>query len=221
MSADTLRLVALVAPDPAITYNGNWTITTAFGEVTYSPGATASLSFTGLSIYVFGWVGPGPSPTPAIECYIDGNMTSRGPITLPGSAQGYQNWTQIILCEEEGLVNMNHTMKVVVSQATQAYPLMLDMFMFRLSTQQFEGLSDNLAEQNSSSTIPIIASSTTSLGSGTAAAPAAGSSKSSIVAPMVGGVVGAVLALLIVALGVFFIVRRRKHAYAEIIDSGA
>ncbi|KAH9891927.1 hypothetical protein C8Q73DRAFT_95757 [Cubamyces lactineus] len=224
MSVDTLRLVALVAPDPSIQYDGVWSNTTMSGdptEVTYSPGATATLPFTGLAIYVFGWVGPLQPPAPVIECYIDGNMTSRGPITLPGAEQGYRYWTQVILCEEEGLENKNHTMKVIVSQATQAYPLMLDMFMFRLSTQQFENLSDNLEEQNSSSTIPNIASSTTLLTSGTVTAQATGSSKGSVVAPVVGGVVGAVLALLIVAMGVFFIVRRRKKAYAKIMDSGA
>ncbi|KAI0326212.1 hypothetical protein GY45DRAFT_1374106 [Cubamyces sp. BRFM 1775] len=222
MSTEVLRVVALVAPDPTIKYDGLWSNTTMYGdptEVTYSPGATASLPFTGLAIYVFGWVGPLQPPTPVIECYIDGNMTSRGPITLPGAAQGYKYWTQVILCEEEGLENGNHTMKVIVSQASQAYPLMLDMFMFRLSRQQYDNLADNLElEQNSSSTVPTTASSTTLLGSGTSTVPATVSSKSSIVAPVIRGVIGAVLAVLLVALGVFFIMRRRKQAYAKIID---
>ncbi|KAI0326213.1 hypothetical protein GY45DRAFT_1339585 [Cubamyces sp. BRFM 1775] len=220
MNGSSSIYVALAAPHPNIKYDGVWLNTTINGDpskATNTPGAEASLTFTGLAVYVFGWAGPLQAAAPVIVCYIDGSMTIQGHLTLPGAAQGLTSWNKIVLCQQEGLTYENHTLQIIVIQASQTYPLILDMFQY----QERSGASA-LGNPNSTGTVSISASSTTLHGSGTTSSIglAVVSSEGSI-APVVGGVIGAMLAAIMVAVGVFFIIRhgRRRRTYSKVMDN--
>lgn len=172
-------------------------------------------------MYLYGYVGPADDQSaPSIVCYVDGNLTTdSGPFTLPGVNGGQQRWTSIQLCDQEQLdADSNHTIKVVVTHATAQYPFMLDQFMFRLSRQQYEDLNVALSA-GASSTSPATSTSATET-SPPKSVDASGSKKNPTVA-ILGGVLGAVVGLALTALGIYLVIRRRKQAYARLVDRGA
>ncbi|CDO72286.1 hypothetical protein BN946_scf184970.g138 [Trametes cinnabarina] len=206
-----LRLLALEANDPSIQYNNYWNDTLTQGvptKSTYSPNANATLSFNGIMVVVFGWVGPAGPPNPSVNCYVDGNMTStRGASTLPGIDQ-YQDWTQAAVCFQDGLADGNHTLELIVTEATKEYPFMLDMVMFRISTQQYQNLASDRATTNSSSGADPASTSSTS------------SKSHSVLPAVIGGIIGVALCLLLTTFGVFMVLRRRRHAYSQLHEHG-
>ncbi|KAI0350164.1 hypothetical protein OH77DRAFT_1431313 [Trametes cingulata] len=221
--SEEYRFVSIEAQDPLISYDASWSdTTTTTGDpaklTTASDGsATATLTFHGIAIYAFGWVGPAGPPNPSIECYVDGNLTA-APFELPGNGDDYHHWLALQLCWAEGLTDQNHTMKFIVTKASEDYPFMLDMFMFRLSRKQYQDLSGVLDATNSSTSTSTSLSATSSSTASGIPAPAA--QKVSI-PPIVGGVLGAVAALVVAAIGVYFLVRRRKQSYAKLFDRDA
>lgn len=99
---------------------------------------------------------------------------------------------------------------------------MLDELQFRISSQQYENLAGNLeANVTVSGSSSATSASSTSSASATATAATSSDSRGTSVAPIVGGVVGAVLGIALMALGIYFVVRRRKQAYSKLVDAGA
>ncbi|KAH9849485.1 hypothetical protein C2E23DRAFT_888199 [Lenzites betulinus] len=220
------RFVSIYAQDGDIQYDSTWSGSNVSDEPvmnTVSPhgNSTATYSFHGIAVYLYGYVGPADDQAaPSIACYVDGNLTTgSGPFTLPGVDEGYQQWTSIQLCAQEQLdASNNHTVKVVVTHATEQYPFMLDQFMFRLSSQQYAALNAELIGGGTSTvSSPSAAQSDTAATSAPSTGDAS-SSKGIPTAAIVGGVLGAIIGLGLTALGIYLVIRRRKQSYAKLVD---
>ncbi|KAI0642865.1 hypothetical protein C8Q79DRAFT_192382 [Trametes meyenii] len=215
-----VRLVTVNAQDPAIQYGGHWMDTTmqnsSSSKATTQPHNTATLPFGGTAVYLYGWVGPAGPPTPSIECYVDGNITTgQGPVNLRGSKDGVLNWAQQELCWQEGLADGNHTIKVIVTQATEEYSFIIDKLKFRLSAEQFQSLSGG-AMANTSSTTEAAPSASPS----SSQDPTSNSRPRSFTLAIVGGAVGAIGLLSLTVLALYLLSRRRKgQAYSVLSDS--
>lgn len=160
-------------------------------------------------------------PEPNIICYVDETLVPPTPARLVGSEDDIKLWASRPLCWQDQLTDGNHTFKLVVDSATEAYPFMLDELQFRISSQQYENLAGNL-EANVTTSASASATSSSSASSASATATAASSdSHGASVAPIVGGVLGAVLGLGLMALGIYLVVRRRRQAYSKLVDAGA
>ncbi|KAL1946126.1 hypothetical protein VTO73DRAFT_15253 [Trametes versicolor] len=220
------RFVSIDAQDSEIVYDNTWTngkMGTEPVKTTLSPhgNSTASYTFNGIAIYLYGYIGPVAPPEPNIICYVDEVPAPQTPARLVGSEDGIKLWASRPLCWQDQLTDGNHTFKLVVDSATEAYPFMLDWLQFRISSQQYENLAGNL-EANATTSASVSSSATSSSSassaSGTATA-AASDSQGTSVAPIVGGVLGAVLGLGLMALGIYLVVRRRRQAYSKLVDA--
>lgn len=186
--------------------------------------AERNLHGSGIAVYLYGYVGPADDQAaPSIACYVDGNLTTgSGPFTLPGVDEGYKQWTSIQLCAQEQLdASNNHTVKVVVTHATEQYPFMLDQFMFRLSSQQYAALNAELIGGGTSTVSSPSAAQSDTAATSAPSTGEASSSKGIPTAAIVGGVLGAIIGLGLTALGIYLVIRRRKQSYAKLVDRGA
>ncbi|OJT02162.1 hypothetical protein TRAPUB_7277 [Trametes pubescens] len=219
------RFVSIDAQDSEILYDSTWKdskISTEPVKSTLSPhgNSTATYTFHGIAIYLYGYIGPVAPPEPNIICYVDETLVPPTPARLVGSEDDIKLWASRPLCWQDQLTDGNHTFKLVVDSATEAYPFMLDELQFRISSQQYENLAGNLeANVTVSGSSSATSASSTSSASATATAATSSDSRGTSVAPIVGGVVGAVLGIALMALGIYFVVRRRKQAYSKLVDA--
>ncbi|KAI0671238.1 hypothetical protein C8Q78DRAFT_846836 [Trametes maxima] len=233
-----VRLVSVSAQDPAIQYDGHWMDTTmqnsSSSKATTQPHNTATLSFGGTP--------PSHPPPPPTECaavifrdrclpvWLDRPCESSNtqhrvlrrrkhhnrtrPVNLQGSDDGILNWKPQELCSQENLSDGNHTIKVIVTQATEEYSFIIDKLKFRLSAEQFKSLSGG--GMTNTSGIEASPSAAPSSPQGVAG----GSQPRSITLAIVGGALALVGLLSLVALALFLLSRRRKgQAYSVLSDS--
>jgi len=175
--------------------------------LTETPGATASLNFTGVAIYFISPLWP----------YLVNTAVSldSGPITLidlvdhssPSTGQGFETIPYQVVWHATGLANTQHNLLISVGDG-QPYAVVDGLIFTTVSNISSSTSSSQLPTSTSSLPVPIIASST-------ASATSSPKPKSkSIVAIALGSIFG-VLGLLIILIGGWYLFRRRKRPNSE------